>query len=189
MATPRRLAVSSENARGFFGIGTLDVLARMLRVGEKGDATQLRHYLAQQLNPLGGQLGRHQGQSGHVGMRPGEAVGEAGYHRIAAERVDHGDRQIELAERETRRALGDDHIDRYARHFGSEFGNAFKVVVAVPQDECEVAAFDITQIGEAGAKRFDIGRQARCLLRRYPANAGNLRSGLGRNPPWQDGAR
>ena len=50
---------------------------------------------------------------------------------------------------------------------------SLEMIVAVAQHEHQIAAFDIAQISEARTKGLDIGRKARRLLARHPADAGN----------------
>ena len=96
-----------------------------------------------------------------LGVRSGQALGEAGDDRIAAVRVDDRHGQAHRLDLEHRFALDDDQVDRQADQLVGERRAPCCVVVAVAEVDRQVAAFDEAELGERGAERLDERDEAR----------------------------
>jgi hypothetical protein len=86
----------------------------MLGVGDDRDPAQRRHDVPHDLQPLSVEIRGHERDAGHVESRPGKAARQSGRDRIAAENVDDGHGQIELADDRHGQALRHDELDRVA---------------------------------------------------------------------------
>jgi hypothetical protein len=70
--------IQAHAARGRLGVRALARFARVGRIGEQGDAADAGHHLEQELEALAVELGAEVGEAGHAGVRPRQALRQAG---------------------------------------------------------------------------------------------------------------
>jgi hypothetical protein len=92
------------------GGGTLELFARMARIGDYPHPVELWQKLLQQFHAFANQLGRHELDARHVAARPGKTRNQFCRNQVAAKAGDHRNRLGQLCCGANRIALGDNHI-------------------------------------------------------------------------------
>lgn len=163
-----RAPFSASGSRGIIGerqaellggapaLGDLEILAGVQRIGEHGKPPHRWEGLLQQLDALGVQLDRQEGDAGQVLVRRRERGGPARGDRIAREPVDDRD-AADDADRIGGGADGDDHVGLFHHQVARQLRHALRAIVAKLRHHDEAPALDMAELGHALAEDLEIG--------------------------------
>src|SRR5436305_8024994 len=97
-------------------------------------------------------------------------MGESSRHRVAAEDINHGNRQRLSCKFRYRSSLRDDQLDTGFYQLCSQAGHSIRSIIAKAIIDEEVVALDIPQISKSLTQSCQIWREARLPLRCQPAD-------------------
>jgi hypothetical protein len=131
----------------------VDSVPAFVRIDQHGHARDRGHHLAQELEPLGGELADEKIDPSHVAVGPGQAADETEPDRVFGDHEDDGDRRgRRLGGHRRHRAHGGDDGDLSAHEVGQELRQPVVLTLGKAVDDRRVLALDVARLLEALAE-------------------------------------
>ena len=153
-AGPHDLDLQSHGAGGGLHVAQRGLGPRLIVwIDQHGHARGRGHHVAQQLEPLGGQLADEKIDPGHVAGGPGKAADETEPDRVFGDHEDDGDRRgRRLGGHRRNRAHGGDHGNLPANEVGDQGRQPVVLTLGKAVDDRRVLALDVARLLETLAE-------------------------------------
>ena len=132
----------AELLGGLLGRTPLRLFARMIGVRQNRELAQIRKDLLEQFNPLARQFERQEGRAGEITAGLAEALDQAQFHGVAAQREQ--DRHFrDRRHRARRRPARYRQVDLAAPEFGCHLAQRLRIADRIMQFKDDVLALDV----------------------------------------------